>query len=118
VFTQATSIEDEENGLIDPSSGELLVPEGLTAFWAEHPAAETPLRAWRAIVRKRRYQTPNEVRADFGSVDFLKNGVTVFNVGGNKYRLSVTIRYDMQKVFIRHLMTHEEYDRRTKEGTL
>ena len=69
-------------------------------------------------MRKRRYRTPNEVRADFGSADFLKNGVTVFNVGGNKYRLSVTIRYDMQKVFIRHVMTHEEYDRRTKDGTL
>ena len=29
VYTQATSIEDEENGLIDPQSGELLVPPGL-----------------------------------------------------------------------------------------
>ncbi|HEX8221527.1 MAG TPA: glycoside hydrolase family 2 [Chloroflexia bacterium] len=29
VYTQATSIEDEVNGLIDPATGELLVPEGL-----------------------------------------------------------------------------------------
>jgi beta-galactosidase/beta-glucuronidase len=29
VYTQATSIEDEDNGLIDPRTGELLVPEGL-----------------------------------------------------------------------------------------
>ncbi|MEW5930666.1 MAG: sugar-binding domain-containing protein [Gemmatimonadota bacterium] len=29
VYTQATSIEDEENGLIEPATGELLVPEGL-----------------------------------------------------------------------------------------
>ncbi|HEX8271660.1 MAG TPA: glycoside hydrolase family 2 TIM barrel-domain containing protein [Longimicrobiaceae bacterium] len=29
VYTQATSIEDEENGLIDPASGELLVPAGI-----------------------------------------------------------------------------------------
>lgn len=29
VYTQATSIEDEVNGLIEPASGELLVPEGL-----------------------------------------------------------------------------------------
>ena len=29
VYTQATSIEDETNGLIDPASGELLVPPGL-----------------------------------------------------------------------------------------
>ncbi len=29
VYTQATSIEDEDNGLIDPHTGALLVPEGL-----------------------------------------------------------------------------------------
>ena len=29
VYTQATSIEDENNGLIDPQSGELLVPAGI-----------------------------------------------------------------------------------------
>ncbi len=29
VYTQATNIEDERNGLIDPHTGELSVPEGL-----------------------------------------------------------------------------------------
>jgi beta-galactosidase/beta-glucuronidase len=29
IYTQATSIEDENNGIIDSASGELLVPEGL-----------------------------------------------------------------------------------------
>jgi hypothetical protein len=29
VYTQATNVEDETNGLIDPASGELLVPGGL-----------------------------------------------------------------------------------------
>ncbi len=31
VYTQATSIEEETNGIIDPASGELLVPAGLLA---------------------------------------------------------------------------------------
>ncbi|MBF9140036.1 glycoside hydrolase family 2 [Hymenobacter sp. BT439] len=31
VYTQATNIEDERNGLIDPQTGELSVPEGLLA---------------------------------------------------------------------------------------
>lgn len=69
-------------------------------------------------MRRKEYRTPNEVRADFGSVDFLKGRVTIFDIGGNKYRLSVTMRYDMQRVYIRHVMTHAEYDRRTKDGTL
>ena len=29
MYTQATSIEEEVNGIIDPQSGELLVPPGL-----------------------------------------------------------------------------------------
>ncbi len=29
MYTQATSIEEENNGIIDPVSGELLVPAGL-----------------------------------------------------------------------------------------
>lgn len=29
VYTQAVSIEEEENGLIDPATGALLVPPGL-----------------------------------------------------------------------------------------
>jgi hypothetical protein len=29
MYTQATSIEEEVNGIIDPASGELLVPPGL-----------------------------------------------------------------------------------------
>lgn len=32
IYTQATSIEEEVNGLIDPHTGELLVPEGVLAF--------------------------------------------------------------------------------------
>jgi mRNA interferase HigB len=69
-------------------------------------------------MRLKHYRTPHEVRADFPAADFLKNGVAVFDIGGNKYRLVVTMRYDMQKVFIRHVLTHREYDRKTAEGAL
>ena len=34
VYTQATDIEDERNGLIDPETGELSVPHGLFASHA------------------------------------------------------------------------------------
>ena len=36
---------------------------------------------------------------------------TVFNIGGNKYRLATSISYRTGKVFIRHVMTHQEYSR-------
>jgi mRNA interferase HigB len=35
----------------------------------------------------------------------------VFNIGGNKYRLIAAIHFNRQKVYIRHVLTHPEYDR-------
>lgn len=77
-----------------------------------------PLKAWRKIVRAREYQNPHEVRKDFPAVDFPGENVTVFDIGGNKYRLVVSMRYDMQHVYIRHVITHREYDRLTEKGLL
>ena len=36
---------------------------------------------------------------------------TIFNIGGNKYRLATFINYRMGKIYIRHVLTHEEYSR-------
>jgi mRNA interferase HigB len=42
----------------------------------------------------------------------------VFNIGGNKYRLVVDMRYDLGRIYIRHVVTHREYDRLMKRGLL
>ncbi len=36
---------------------------------------------------------------------------TVFNIGGNKYRLISVIRYRWQIAYIRQILTHAEYDK-------
>ena len=36
---------------------------------------------------------------------------TIFNIGGNKYRLATYINYRTGKVTIRYVMTHEEYSK-------
>jgi mRNA interferase HigB len=36
---------------------------------------------------------------------------TIFNIGGNKYRLATYIKYRSRRVYIRSVMTHEEYSR-------
>ncbi len=37
--------------------------------------------------------------------------MTVFNIGGNKYRLVARIRYEYRLVNVRVVLTHAEYDR-------
>jgi mRNA interferase HigB len=96
----------------------VISPKKLRLFWSIHPDAERPLRAWLSVVEARRYTSPHEVRSDFGGVDFLGAWRTVFIIGGNKYRLIADVRYDLGRIYIQHVLTHAEYDRRTESGTL
>lgn len=92
----------------------------LQEFW-QHPEyadSEQPLRTWLKIVQQARYTDSHAVRKDFSSASFLGARRTVFNIGGNKYRLVVDMRYDLGRIYIRHVMTHAEYDSRTADGTL
>lgn len=90
----------------------------LREFWAKHPSARVPLMAWFALVSRKTYGNPHQVKADFPSASFLGEYRTVFNVGGNDFRLIVDMRYDLGRVYIRHVLTHAEYTRRSNAGTL
>jgi mRNA interferase HigB len=46
----------------------------------------------------------------FASADNVE-GLTVFDIGGNKFRLITSIHYNRPKVYIRAVLTHAEYDR-------
>lgn len=82
----------------------------LRVFWAIHPEAETPLRAWFRIAEKARWATFAEVRETFPHADQVGD-LTVFNVGGTRYRLIAAIHYNRGKLYIRHVLTRAEYDR-------
>ena len=36
---------------------------------------------------------------------------TVFNIKGNNYRLIVDIIYSTQRIYIKYILTHAEYDK-------
>lgn len=61
-------------------------------------------------MRKKTYRTPHELKADFPSADFVGDGITIFNIGGRKYRLIVHMRYDIGIAFVKGILTHAEYD--------
>lgn len=52
-----------------------------------------------------------EMRMFFGTVDYVGNQHYVFNIGGNKYRLIVVVKFVMGYVFIRFVGTHQDYDK-------
>ena len=83
-----------------------------------HAEAASELRDWARIVRRRQYGTPLEVKVDFPSASFIRPWKTVFNIHRNDYRLVVDIRYDLGRVYVRHIVTHREYDRLIDKGLL
>ncbi|MFN7933700.1 MAG: type II toxin-antitoxin system HigB family toxin [Bryobacteraceae bacterium] len=65
-------------------------------------------RSW--FARRAGWNHLVDVRADFPHADSV--GVfTVFNISGKKYRLISVIKYRWQIIYIRHILTHAEYDR-------
>jgi mRNA interferase HigB len=81
----------------------------LREFAARHKDAAEPLSVWYAIVSATDFGSFAELKRVFGSVDKVGK-FTVFDVGGNKYRLIAAIHYNRRKVYIRHVLTHAEYD--------
>jgi mRNA interferase HigB len=82
----------------------------LADFWAKHPDAESPLRTWLRIMRKETFVDFVGLKDKFSSADYV-DGLVVFNIGGNKYRLIADVRYAQHKVYISYVLTHAEYSR-------
>jgi mRNA interferase HigB len=87
----------------------------LAEFWKKHPDSERQLRIWFKVALAADWSSLAEVRKDFGHADGVELDcglvVTVFNVGGNKYRLITRIIYPYRRVYTKLVLTHNEYDR-------
>lgn len=84
--------------------------KALVDFSAIHPSAGESLQAWRKIVESRPFSNFAEVKATFNAVDKVGN-YYIFDIGGNKYRLITAIHFDQQKLYVRHVFTHKEYNK-------
>jgi mRNA interferase HigB len=74
-----------------------------------HADLEAPLDVWFRIAKRASWQNLTDVRKTFASADVV-NRWTVFNIKGKRYRLIAEINYRFQRVYIRHVLTHAEYD--------
>jgi mRNA interferase HigB len=88
----------------------VITKSALVKFWTKHPDARGPLQDWFNIMENQLFTDLVNLRETFASADQVGN-LTVFNIGGNKYRLIVAIHYNRHKVFIRNVLTHAEYNR-------
>lgn len=82
----------------------------LLDFAMTYPEAGEPLQGWRRLMEGSGYQNFSELRSSFRSVDKVNN-LYVFNIGGNKYRLIAFLHFGRQLCYIKHILTHVEYDK-------
>ena len=82
----------------------------LLEFAEIHPTASAGLEHWYRIVKRTNFDSFAELRQVFPHADQVDQ-LTVFNISGNRYRLIVAIHYNCHRVYIRHVLTHAEYDR-------
>ena len=83
--------------------------KAIVSFDELHPDALAALDAWYRTALRAHWRSLVETREDFPHADPVGKR-TVFNIGGNKYRLIARVNYRTQRVFIRAILTHAEYD--------
>jgi mRNA interferase HigB len=77
---------------------------------ASDPTVERPIGEWHKVAKHAEWQNIVDVRKVYPHADPVGQ-YTVFNIKGDTYRLIVKIEYRWQMIFVKHLLTHAEYDK-------
>lgn len=77
-------------------------------FIKRQPPAEMPLKAWRTAIQAAKWNNFFEIKRTWNSVDWV-DGKIVFDIKGNDYRLIAIVKFQNEKLYIREILTHEEY---------
>ena len=85
----------------------------LREFWATRPSARRPLTNWYAAASSATWTCFDDVRKTSNSAD-LVNKLVVFNV--NSFRVVVDVFYPGRHVYIKHVFTHTEYEKWSKQN--
>ncbi len=83
----------------------------------ENAQAELPLLEWYLSMKASNAKNFNALKEKFNSVDAVF-GYTIFDVGGNNYRLITAIHYNRQCCYIRTIWTHAEYSKSYNQAKL
>lgn len=82
----------------------------LNEFAEAYPETKSALAHWYSLIKRTNFSSLPQLKSMFPTAD--KVGLlTVFNVGGNKVRVITAIHYNRKRIYIRAVLTHEEYDK-------
>jgi mRNA interferase HigB len=79
-------------------------------FIQREPRYSDAVWRWADVIESSNWRNPGELKATFAGASFVGD-LTVFNVGGNKYRIVAFVHYRKQIVYVKRIGTHKEYDK-------
>lgn len=79
-------------------------------FAKKHPSAAEPLDNWYRRTKRADWKNIAETRIDYPHADLFGDCI-IFNIGGNKYRLIVKIKFQKRTAYVRFVLTHREYEK-------
>ena len=93
----------------------VITKKRLSDFVEVYPDAKTSLKFWYDTISQNSFFTAQEVIQQFKNADYVGNDRIVFNIAHNRYRLIAKFKFHQlaQRVYIRFIGTHKEYDRIT-----
>lgn len=98
----------------------LIKKQSILDFIVKNAQSRTGFETWLSIIGHADWNEPADMVGTFNKADILGNGSnrTVFNIGGNKYRLICAYMFGKQQahLFVKWMGTHAEYDKLCKKG--
>jgi len=83
----------------------------LTKFYKKHANVKSALESWFSEANTATWATPQDIKNQYRSADFLAGNRVIFNIKGNHYRLVVKVRYQNGIALVEWVGTHAEYDK-------
>lgn len=89
----------------------IIAKSTLSAYYYKNPLAKVALEDWYKKTSRAQWTCFDDIRKTFNTVSAVGNQHYVFNIHGNDFRLVVIIQFTPQRVYIRFVGTHAEYDK-------
>jgi mRNA interferase HigB len=87
-------------------------------FISKYPPSAKALNKWYSEVTQRDWKSFSELKETWNTVDFIGNDRYVFDIAGNNYRLIAMIHFTIRTLYIRKILTHNEYTELSKRDLL
>ena len=85
--------------------------DGMKQLTRNHPDCATAAMQWFRIAKRANWQNFEAVRQSINSADLVGN-LLLFNLRGNAYRLIVRVNFAGQRLYLKALLSHQEYDKK------